>query len=119
MSDPNTVEFSSSSQGDVVVAAIVGRLDAVRVPMIYKQVSELGDSGATQVTLDLSGLEWMDSSGVGQLVVLYKKVKAAGGAVNVACLQHQPKEIFRLLRLESAFQVYETLEEAVAAHQVS
>lgn len=115
MSSPDvTVEFEASTQGDVAVAAIRGRLDAARVADIKQQVSALPETGVTQVVLELSGLEWIDSSGVGLLVLVYKKVKANGGRVNVACLQRQPQEIFRLLRLESAFTIFDTLESAVA-----
>ena len=109
-----TAKFSSSMDGEVVIAAISGRLDAVRVPSIGPQVTTLPDEGATTVVLDLSGLEWIDSSGVCLLVTLYKKIKANGGRVHVACLQRQPTEIFRLLRLEAAFKVFETIQEAVS-----
>ena len=108
------VEFSSSVDGEVVVAAIGGRLDAVRVPVISAEATSVPDGGATMVVLDLSGLEWIDSSGVGMLVTIYKKVKGNGGRVNVACLQRQPTEIFRLLRLEAAFKVFDTLQEAIS-----
>ncbi len=116
MSEANTnafAEFSSSTEGDMVIAAVAGRLDAVRVPTIAPEATGLPDNGATKMVLDLSRLDWIDSSGVGMLVTIYKKVKANGGRVNVAFLQRQPTEIFRLLRLEAAFKVFETLQEAV------
>ena len=114
MSEANaTAEFTSAMDGDVVVAAIAGRLDAVRVPTIAPEATTLPDSGTTRLVLDLAGLNWIDSSGVGMLVTMYKKVKANGGRVNVACLQRQPTEIFRLLRLEAAFKVFDTVQEAV------
>jgi anti-sigma B factor antagonist len=74
----------------------------------------LPDKGHLKVVLDLAGLEWIDSSGVGLLVTLYKQARARGGTVNAASLQRQPKEIFRLLRLESAFEIFDTVEQAVA-----
>lgn len=109
----NAVEFQRSQNGDVEIAAISGRLDAARVPAIRQQITEMVAEGVTRVVLDLGGLEWIDSSGIGLLVIVYKGVKENGGRANVARLQRQPEEIFRLLRLESAFDVFETIEQAV------
>jgi len=109
------VEYEVTDRDGVTVLAIRGRLDAVRVGTIRADVVEQMGKGSLKVVLDLSGLDWIDSSGVGLLVTLYKQTKAKGGNVVVACLQRQPQEIFRLLRLESAFKVYDTVDDAVAA----
>lgn len=108
------LEYEISTQGEVTILAIRGRLDAVRVGSVRKDLVALPDKGHLKVVLDLSGLEWIDSSGVGLLVTLYKHAQSKGGAVNAASLQRQPKEIFRLLRLESAFEIFDTVEQAVA-----
>lgn len=109
------IEHQISQRGDVTVLAIRGRLDAVRAGSVREPITSLPEQGHLKVTVDLSGLEWIDSSGVGVLVTLYKQARAHGGVVNVACLQKQPREIFRLLRLESAFQLFEAVDDAVAA----
>jgi anti-sigma B factor antagonist len=96
------------------VLSICGRLDAVRVKKVRDEIINLPDKGHLKVVLDLSSLEWIDSSGVGVLVTLYKRVRSKGGSIVVGCLQRQPKEIFRLLRLESAFEVHDTVDDAVA-----
>ena len=53
-----------------------------------------------RVEVDLSSLRMLDSSGVGALVSLYKRVRAQGGEVVVVGLRDQPLAIFRLLRLD-------------------
>jgi anti-sigma B factor antagonist len=109
------VEYEVNDRDGVTVLAIRGRLDAVRVGTIREGVVSLTEQGNLNVVLDLAGLDWIDSSGVGLLVTLYKQTKTKGGNVVSACLQRQPQEIFRLLRLESAFKVYDTVDDAVAA----
>jgi anti-sigma B factor antagonist len=109
-----TLEHSITKRGDVTVLAIRGRMDAVRVGGIRETLAKLPEHGHTRIVLDLSGLEWIDSSGVGALVVMFKNTKAKGGEVKAASLQRQPKEIFRLLRLETAFEVCDTVDVAVA-----
>ncbi len=108
------LEHKVSTQGEVTILAIKGRMDAVRVGAVRESISKLPEQGHRRIVLDLSELEWIDSSGVGALVVLYKNAKAKGGEVTVANLQRQPREIFRLLHLDSAFQIFETVPEAVA-----
>jgi anti-sigma B factor antagonist len=107
------LEHSISSDGEVTILAIRGRMDAVRVGAIREEIARLPDKGHTRVVLDLSGLEWIDSSGVGTLVVLYKNVKAKGGEVVAAALQRQPREIFRLLRLDTAFQIFDSVPDGI------
>ncbi|HEX6838506.1 MAG TPA: STAS domain-containing protein [Polyangia bacterium] len=48
------------------------------------------------------------------LISLFKRARAAGGAVHFAALNGQPKEIFRLLRLDRSLDLRATLDEAVA-----
>jgi anti-sigma B factor antagonist len=108
------LEHGISSQGEVTVLAIKGRMDAARVGAIRETLAGMPGQGHLKIVIDLSELEWIDSSGVGALVMLYKNAKARGGEVTVASLQRQPREIFRLLHLDSAFAIFETVPEAVA-----
>ncbi|MCB9555604.1 MAG: STAS domain-containing protein [Deltaproteobacteria bacterium] len=107
------VQFSTTISDDVAIAMIGGRLDANNAQGVREKLAELADQ-AQSVVVDLSSLEWIDSSGVGALVSLYKRVLTAGGKVNVACLNGQPKEIFRLLRLDAALRAFPSVDEAVA-----
>ena len=66
----------------------------------------------TKVVFDLRDLTLIDSSGVGAIVSLFKRVRMLGGDVKIACLANQPKEIFRLLRLDRAFDLFDTVDEA-------
>jgi anti-sigma B factor antagonist len=108
------LEHSISTQGEVTILAIRGRMDAARVGTVREAISKLPEQGHKRIVLDLAGLEWIDSSGVGALVVLFKNAKSKGGEVVAASLQRQPREIFRLLHLESAFQIFDSVPDAVA-----
>ena len=113
-----TATFDTSKLGeDVMRVAIGGRLDVTSAPVIRGQLSSLVDASAEKtmrVVVELADLKWIDSSGVGALVSLYKRVRLGGGDVKVAGLSGQPKEIFRLLRLEAAFEVFDSVEEAAS-----
>ncbi len=106
------LEHAVTRRGEVSVLSIRGRMDAARVGPLRAALAALPDQGHTRLVLDLAGLEWIDSSGVGALVSLFKHVKARGGEVKAAALQRQPKEVFRLLRLESVFELCDTVDQA-------
>ena len=79
---------------------IEGTLDAVSVSDLRGELDALVNARPKAVDVDLSQLRMIDSSGVGALVSLYKRVRANGGEVIVIGLRDQPLAIFRLLRLD-------------------
>jgi anti-sigma B factor antagonist len=57
------------------------------------------------IKLDLSSLRLIDSSGVGLIVSLFRRLQPAGGRLEIIGLREQPRAIFRLLRLDRVFSV--------------
>jgi anti-sigma B factor antagonist len=95
--------FSRSDQGEETILRIEGALDAVSTPEIRPMIDALVAEQRPAVTVDLSSLRLIDSSGVGAIVSLYKRMRAQGGQVTVKGLRDQPLAIFRLLRLDRVF----------------
>lgn len=90
----------STSEDGLTRLAIEGELDAVSVSDLRGDLEKLLARQPSRVDIDLSRLRMVDSSGVGALVSLYKRVRAQGGSVVVSGLRDQPLAIFRLLRLD-------------------
>jgi anti-sigma B factor antagonist len=90
----------STTDAGVTRLAIEGELDAVTVSDLRGDIEKLLARRPSRVEVDLSMLRMLDSSGVGALVSLYKRVRAQGGDVVVMGLRDQPLAIFRLLRLD-------------------
>ena len=80
--------------------AIEGELDVVTVGEVRQEVDRIGSLRPQRVEVDLSKLRMVDSSGVGAIVSLYKRVRAHEGVVVIMGLRDQPLAIFRLLRLD-------------------
>ena len=95
--------FSRTDNGEETVLKIEGALDAVTAPEIRPTLEALVAEQRRRVVVDLSGLRLIDSSGVGAVVSLYKRVRAHGGTVSVVGLRDQPLAIFKLLRLDRVF----------------
>jgi anti-sigma B factor antagonist len=90
----------STTDAGITRLAIEGELDAVTVSDLRADIEKLLSGRPKRVEVDLSSLRMVDSSGVGALVSLYKRVRAQGGDVIVTGLRDQPLAIFRLLRLD-------------------
>lgn len=95
--------YSRTDSGDETILRIEGTLDAATAPDLRAVVDSIVDEGRLLITLELSSLRLIDSSGVGVIVSLFKRVRANGGQVRIQGLRDQPRAIFRLLRLDRVF----------------
>jgi anti-sigma B factor antagonist len=92
-----------TDNGNETLLKIDGTLDAVTAPELRPTLDALVAEGKKLVTVDLSALRLIDSSGVGVLVSLFKRIRATGGEVRLEGLRDQPLAIFKLLRLDRVF----------------
>ncbi|MSP62760.1 MAG: anti-sigma factor antagonist [Myxococcales bacterium] len=94
-----------TDQGDKTTLVIDGLLDAVSTADIRPIIDAVVADRRNLVTVDLASLRLIDSSGVGAIISLYKRVRANGGEVAVTGLRDQPLAIFKLLRLDRVFSI--------------
>jgi anti-sigma B factor antagonist len=90
------------------VLRVRGELDALSCQELRLVLDTLAAQAAQAkcvVIVDLSELRLIDSSGVGVMVSLYKRVRANGGEVKFVGVTAQPLVIFKLLRLDRAFEL--------------
>lgn len=99
------MKYTRTDNGDETTLEIDGTLDAVTAPELRAVVDDLVNERRKSVTLELSSLRLIDSSGVGVIVSLFKRIRANGGQVKIVGLRDQPRAIFRLLRLDRVFPV--------------
>ena len=86
-----------------VKLAVRGSLDINSAPQLAEEIDRIVATRPTQVTVDLSALDLIDSSGVAALVKLYKGVRGASGKVTIVGVRDQPLAIFKLLRMDKVF----------------
>ncbi|HEX6274068.1 MAG TPA: STAS domain-containing protein [Polyangiaceae bacterium] len=107
------MNHSIHDEGNTTFLRIRGELDALSAPELRPVLDKLVEERHPDVTVDLSDLRLIDSSGVGALVSLYKRVRATGGAVRFVGVRSQPLVIFKLLRLDIVFGLAEEGREPV------
>lgn len=97
------MNHSRHDDGNNTILRVRGELDALSSPELRPVLDRVVEDGCRDVTVDLSELRIIDSSGVGALVSLFKRVRAQGGAVRFVGVTAQPLVIFKLLRLDVVF----------------
>jgi anti-sigma B factor antagonist len=93
------------------ILKIIGGLDAAHTKEFKHQFQAFAEQHQNFI-FDLSEMEFMDSTGFGAVVSVYKLMKEAGGKVLITNLQSKPKMLFKITRADKIFQVFDNLEAA-------
>jgi anti-sigma B factor antagonist len=93
------MKLERTDDGARTVLRIKGELDSITAPEVRATFDEVVESETKQVELDLSALRVIDSSGVGAIVSLFKRMRAYGGKLEVSGVSGQPLSIFKVLNL--------------------
>jgi len=99
------MNYSRTDGDKTTIVHVRGELDALSAPELRPVFDRLVEDGLRDITVDLSELRLIDSSGIGALVGLYKRTRANGGAVRFVGVNAQPLVIFKMLRLDVVFGV--------------
>jgi anti-sigma B factor antagonist len=112
------MNYARQDDGDLTTLHVRGELDALSAADLRPHFDKVVADLRRDVLVDLSELRLVDSSGVGALVSLYKRVRAAGGQVRFTGVTAQPLVIFKLLRLDVVFELAELAPESAAVPAV-
>jgi anti-sigma B factor antagonist len=108
------VEFDESKVDGRVVLAVRGEVDVYSAPAFRDRITELLDVDPLLV-LDLTGLGFIDSTGLGVLVAGRNRSLERGGAVAFVCTQERVLKLLRITGLDAVFDIHATVDGAVAA----
>jgi anti-sigma B factor antagonist len=106
-------DLESTRRGDIVIIVLRGSLDITSLDDLKSEVIAIEEARVRKVVVDLRGLRQIDSSGVGVIVSLFKRIGKAGGQVRVTGLTGQPQAVFKVLGFDKAFDVCDTVEDAL------
>ena len=76
-----------------------GEIDAYTAPKLKEELYPLTENGAVHITIDLSGVGYMDSTGLGVFVGLFKNVRAKGGDLQIVGLSERLERLFDITGL--------------------
>ncbi|WEM43538.1 STAS domain-containing protein [Photobacterium sp. DA100] len=107
------MRYETIYQGQCTVLQIKEeRFDAKLAPSFRKEVEKLSPSIGTHLVLDLSAVRFMDSSGLGAVMAVYKMLR--GKKVCVVNPQRAVQELLKLTRMDKLITRYDSIEDAIA-----
>jgi anti-sigma B factor antagonist len=109
------MSFEVKKQGEVTVIDVEGQLIVGNRQELKQKVLEELESGARKFLIDFSSTGYIDSSGLGVLVSLSKKIREQGGELRLANLNEDLRTLFELTKLDTLFHIASGREEALAS----
>ncbi|MFT4715182.1 MAG: anti-sigma B factor antagonist [Paracoccaceae bacterium] len=100
--------------GIAVIRCLGARLDAVIAVQFKDRFRELADDQAQHFVLDMSLVKFMDSSGLGAVVAVYKSL-GRERKFDIAGLTPSVGRVFKLTHMDSVFRIYDTMEQMMQA----
>ena len=107
------MSFAIKKQGEVCIVDVEGQLIVGNRQELKQKVLDELERGERKFLVDFSQPGYIDSSGLGVLVSLSKKIREAGGALRLANLNDDLKTLFELTKLDTLFQIANNREEAL------
>ena len=109
------LSLSTRSVGDRTVVEVGGEIDVYTAPKLREQLVELVNEGHYHLIVDMEGVDFLDSTGLGVLVGGLKRVRAHEGSLRLVCNQERILKIFRITGLTKVFGIHDTVDQAIAA----
>jgi anti-sigma B factor antagonist len=107
------LEIAEHQVEGVTVLALKGRITVGEVTPVREKISRLRAAGHNLIVLDLEQVDYIDSTGLGNLVISYTQVQKASGALKLLHLNKRNVELLALTRLLTVFEVFGEETEAV------
>jgi len=107
--------FNATTDGGVMTIAVEGQLVVGNRQELKALIQEALDAGQRKFLVDFSGTGYIDSSGLGALVSISKKIREQGGELRLAELNEDLRSLFELTKLDTLFAIAESRGEALAS----
>ncbi len=101
-----------NGDGAYGIVALSGRLNGASAPELKLRIKQIVDAGRAKLILDMSGIVFIDSSGLSALISGLKCAREAGGFFRLAALRDQAAAVIKLMMLDRVFDTYADVEAA-------
>ncbi|MEO9223645.1 MAG: STAS domain-containing protein [Acidimicrobiales bacterium] len=95
------------------VLAVTGEVDVATAPGLRERLIGLVSEGQGRIVVDLEGVDFLDSTGLGVLVGALKRVRTHDGELVLVCTHARVLKVFEITGLTKVFPIYKTVDEAV------
>jgi anti-sigma B factor antagonist len=96
------------------VLAVKGEVDVYTAPRLREKLVELVSQGRHRIVVDLEGVEFLDSTGLGVLVGGLKRLRSNDGDLGLVCTQSRILKVFEITGLTKVFSIFDSVDAATA-----
>lgn len=107
------MSLNVEDKGKATLVRLSGKLDVTLSMTVESELEELVDSGAVNLILAISGVEYLSSSGIRVFISIMRKVKDKHGKIVLAEVPDTIKKILKTVDLEDLFEVYDSVDKAL------
>ncbi len=109
------MQFEERKEGDILIVKVLNnRLDAQAAEDFKEKMSGYISDGNSRIVLNMSAVDFVDSSGLGAMVSVIKSL-GGNGQVSVCCAKDPVMRMFKLTRMNKVFDMFEEEINAVEA----
>jgi len=110
-----TLKIETRQTDGVTVMSCNGRIVFGEEATLLRENLKSVLSSTRQVVLNLSGVSYIDSGGLGTLVGVYSSARASGADIKLTGLGQRLRDVLQITKLVTVFEVYDTEQEAIGA----
>lgn len=101
-------------QGTATVVVLTGEVDLHHTPEVHKALVAACEQKPPSLVINLQEVSYMDSSGIGTLVEVLRRVNAYQGKLGLCHMNDRVYSVFEITKLDHFFKIYKTEAEALA-----
>jgi anti-sigma B factor antagonist len=107
--------MSEDQFGDVTVLRCTGEIDIATVSSLRDRISKVQVDGSARLVLDLDGVTFMDSLGLGALIGAHKRARVFQGTLVIVCTSRPVLRILSATALDRVLTIVDSVDEALAS----
>jgi anti-sigma B factor antagonist len=108
-----SLDIRETEREGIAILHLKGRLTVGEASSIREKVSEVLAAGGKNVIFDLGQVDYIDSTGLGSMVICYTTIKKQGGALKLVNPNKRNIELLLLTKLHTIFEVFSEEQDAV------
>ena len=102
-----------SIESEASIIDLEGEVDVYTAPQLKQQIITLLDAGVKRVIVNLTAVDYLDSTALGVLIGGLKRLRERDGTLDLICPNQRIKRIFEITGLDKIFDIYSTEEETI------
>jgi len=108
------LKVKTQMEGDVALVHVSGKLmGGPESENLRNEIKQLLDKGTTKFVINLKGVPWINSTGLGALMAVYTSVQRGEGVLKLAHVSDRIQSLFMITKLLTIFDTYATEKEAI------